>query len=640
MSRASSSTGVRLGGPRRARRPPIAEPTPRSAHPPRLRVRSRRRGVRSRTSSRSGDSPSTLPSPHSTTVTESSSGRVEVEVVDLAARRRAGRRRRARAPGPAPGRGCTRAMTNVGDVTGPRTPSPAPSPCVSVVLPAPSGPGQQHEVAGAQQRRRAAGRAPASPAPSATSSSTAGHQDRSIEQPRSASSAATSRGRRAAPRAAHRAGRTAAPPTGGRSRPAATAVDLVHPAAQRRRSERPGRRTTRPPCRRAPRRAPGRPARAAARSHGRQDATSVRRGLRLPGGRHLSTLTTATSARSRPASASSASSSCPERPTNGSPASSSWAPGRLADEQQPGPGGAYPGHDLGAGRHELGAGACSHGPRRPAPSQLGAPRATDGRLHRPSARSTSAVAAVRVTSSGYSSITMWPQSSTDHQLGARAAPRRSRRLCSAGVIRSCSRRPRPASCDASAGPAAPTPCRGRRTPGGSRDDLDRRPGVHLPRRSPPPPAGRRRRRSRAGSARTRGRCRSAGPARRAAAPGPARRRRPAQPGAAAAPPRPGTPSVTSASRPALVDISPTPDDPVAEQLRALVGQRHQRHAAHRVPDQHDRRPCGDGGLEHRRRSGAQPVDVDRTRLAAAGPAVAALVPVDAADRGRDRASRW
>src|SRR5579864_67562 len=36
--------------------------------------------------------------------------------------------------------GCTRAITNVGDVTGPRTPSPAPIPWVRVVLPAPSPP--------------------------------------------------------------------------------------------------------------------------------------------------------------------------------------------------------------------------------------------------------------------------------------------------------------------------------------------------------------------------------------------------------------------------------------------------------------------------------------------------------------------
>ena len=35
---------------------------------------------------------------------------------------------------------CTRAMTKVGDVTGPRTPRPTASPWVSVVLPAPSGP--------------------------------------------------------------------------------------------------------------------------------------------------------------------------------------------------------------------------------------------------------------------------------------------------------------------------------------------------------------------------------------------------------------------------------------------------------------------------------------------------------------------
>ena len=65
---------------------------------------------------------------------------VEVEVVELVdaaepvgvdVHQRAGRR---------PSDGCTRAITNVGEVTSPRTPSPAPSPWVNVVLPAPSSP--------------------------------------------------------------------------------------------------------------------------------------------------------------------------------------------------------------------------------------------------------------------------------------------------------------------------------------------------------------------------------------------------------------------------------------------------------------------------------------------------------------------
>ena len=42
--------------------------------------------------------------------------------------------------GPAFNAGCSRAITNVGEVTSPRTRSPAPIPCVNVVFPAPSSP--------------------------------------------------------------------------------------------------------------------------------------------------------------------------------------------------------------------------------------------------------------------------------------------------------------------------------------------------------------------------------------------------------------------------------------------------------------------------------------------------------------------
>src|ERR1700722_17598193 len=45
-----------------------------------------------------------------------------------------------RLPAAAASGGCTRAITNVGDVTGPRTPRPSPIPWVRVVLPAPSPP--------------------------------------------------------------------------------------------------------------------------------------------------------------------------------------------------------------------------------------------------------------------------------------------------------------------------------------------------------------------------------------------------------------------------------------------------------------------------------------------------------------------
>ena len=54
-----------------------------------------------------------------------------------------------------------------------------------------------------------------------------------------------------------------------------------------------------------------------------------------------------TSARARPAAASSSSSSCPERPTNGRPCSSSHAPRRLPDEQHVGRRAALAGHDVG-----------------------------------------------------------------------------------------------------------------------------------------------------------------------------------------------------------------------------------------------------------------------------------------------------
>ena len=67
------------------------------------------------------------------------------------------------------------------------------------------------------------------------------------------------------------------------------------------------------------------------------------------------------------------------------------------------------------------------------------------------------------------------------------------------------------------------------------------------------------------------------------------------------------------------------DDPVAEQLRVLLGQRHDRHAAHRVADEHDR-PGGRGGLEHGEQVVAELVDRGVLDRAAAGAAVAALVP--------------
>src|SRR4051812_21975378 len=61
--------------------------------------------------------------------------------------------------------------------------------------------------------------------------------------------------------------------------------------------------------------------------YGSQASFSSGTGSRLPGGRHLSTLQTNTSARVSPMPASSPSSSFPAWPTNGTPCLSSWKPG-------------------------------------------------------------------------------------------------------------------------------------------------------------------------------------------------------------------------------------------------------------------------------------------------------------------------
>src|SRR5689334_8245475 len=97
-------------------------------------------------SSRSAASPSASPSPHSTTVTEAavsvsrsrSSSSSALPSRYASACTSAGGAWPAAAGGASGG--CTRAITNVGEVIGPRTPSPSPIPWVSVVLPAPSPP--------------------------------------------------------------------------------------------------------------------------------------------------------------------------------------------------------------------------------------------------------------------------------------------------------------------------------------------------------------------------------------------------------------------------------------------------------------------------------------------------------------------
>src|SRR5215472_15300350 len=76
-------------------------------------------------------------------------------------------------PEPASG-GCTRAMTKVGEVTGPRTPSPAPMPWTRVVLPAPSGPAR---ITRSPARSSAARRRPRSRmSPSVAMRSSAGRE--------------------------------------------------------------------------------------------------------------------------------------------------------------------------------------------------------------------------------------------------------------------------------------------------------------------------------------------------------------------------------------------------------------------------------------------------------------------------------
>ena len=81
------------------------------------------------------------------------------------------------------------------------------------------------------------------------------------------------------------------------------------------------------------------------------------------------------------------------------------------------------------------------------------------------------------------------------------------------------------------------------------------------------------------------------------------------------------------------------DDPLAEQLGVLLGQRHDRHAAHRVADQHDR-PGRRGGLEHGEQVAAELVDGGVLVAPATGAAVAALVPEHQRGPGRRRSRRW
>ena len=169
-----------------------------------------------------------------------------------------------------------------------------------------------------------------------------------------------------------------------------------------------------------------------------------------------------------------------------------------------------------------------------------------------------------------------------------------------------------------------SPCRGRRTPG----------------RSPRPPrsaspcssaanrratAARARRTSTAGPAPAPGRC----PGRRVRRdqPGrPAQRRHRAGRGPVQHPAEQRLRAQgTSASLPALVETNATPTTRSREQLGPLVGERHDRHAAHRVADQHDRLGRRDG-VEHRRAGRGRSARCRPAPRPVAGPAVTALVP--------------
>ena len=58
----------------------------------------------------------------------------------------------------------------------------------------------------------------------------------------------------------------------------------------------------------------------------------------------------------------------------------------------------------------------------------------------------------------------------------------------------------------------------------------------------------------------------------------------------------------------------------------LAGQRHDRHAAHRVPDQDHRHVPGSDRLDDQVQVGAEPVDAGHARRGPPGPAVVPLVP--------------
>ena len=185
------------------------------------------------------------------------------------------------------------------------------------------------------------------------------------------------RGPRAAAGAARPAARSAAPRSGGRSAAPARAGPRRSTSCSRPRSDAsvPGPRNQRAAD------SPSATTTAGAASSSwrdvqpRQVALSARVGGRLAGGRHFTVLSTPTSARSAPTSASSSSSSWPLRPTKGWPLSSSCAPGRLAQHEQAGAGRDGAGDDAACGWRPAPGRRCSRATARPARPGRGWPDA-------------------------------------------------------------------------------------------------------------------------------------------------------------------------------------------------------------------------------------------------------------------------
>ena len=169
------------------------------------------------------------------------------------------------------------------------------------------------------------------------------------------SASATNAGRPRAPTGAPRAGRTGSPPTGGTRRPAggrasrgpcraAASIVAFAPSAQVS-AVRPSVSTN-----------GGSSSSTCRSSQPVQRRASARVGVRFAGGRHFSTLSTAASVRASPASAISSSSSWPPLPTNGRPATSSFAPGASPTTSSRGRRGSVTDDDRRTGRRQLRAG--------------------------------------------------------------------------------------------------------------------------------------------------------------------------------------------------------------------------------------------------------------------------------------------